>query len=63
MDKRLDDNCRWFLDLREQMWKRFYTRAVEQGDKLDESAPPLDIEHVKAISRSLCKFASRRQMG
>ena len=63
VDKRLDDNCRWFPDLREQMWKRFYMRAVEQGDKLDESAPPLDIEHVKAISRSLCKFASRGQMG
>ena len=38
-------------------------RAVEQGDKLDECAPPLGIEHVKAISRSRCKFASRGQMG
>ena len=47
VDKRLDDNRRWFLDLREQMWKRFYVRAVEQGDKLDESAPPLGIEHAE----------------
>ena len=63
VDKRLNEDRRWFLDLREQMWKRFYVRAVEQGDKLDESAPPLGIEHVKAIARSLGMFASRGQMG
>ena len=62
VDERSDENRRWFLDLREQMWKRFFVRDVEQGDKLDESSPPLGIDHVKAIGRSLGTFASRGQM-
>jgi hypothetical protein len=59
VDKRYNADRLWFVNLREQMWKKFYVRAVKNGDTIDESAPPLGISHVKAMVAALSKFASK----
>jgi hypothetical protein len=45
--------------LRENMWKHFFARAVEQGNKIDESAPPIGLTHVEAMVRAYSLYATK----
>ena len=40
------------------MWKICFARAVENGDKIDEAATPLYLEHVEPILRAYARSTS-----
>ena len=65
LDKNVDvsanDDRRWLMALRDQMWKAFYVRAVDNGDKIDQSANPVGLSHVTEMVRALSRYASAAQ--
>ncbi|ACO68259.1 hypothetical protein MICPUN_64999 [Micromonas commoda] len=62
LDHRQDINLclprRWFVVVRENMWREIFTRAVQNGEKMDESATPLTFDHLTAIMKSYSRMAS-----
>ena len=62
-DNRRNEDRVWYLNLRENMWKHFFARAVEQGDKIDESAPEIGLVHVQAMVRAYSLYATANAAG
>jgi hypothetical protein len=57
-DQRRNEDRVWYLNLRENMWKCFFARAVENGEKIDESAPEIGLVHVEAMVEAYARYAT-----
>ena len=53
-----NEDRKWLENVRQNMWKICFARAVENGDKIDEAATPLYLEHVEAILRAYARSTS-----